>query len=71
MSVSNARTRRIVHTMSITTGTPERARILRLAALAGVDPRTIARALREGVDAIRVHRDREAIRAALAQETRK
>ncbi|HEY1958602.1 MAG TPA: hypothetical protein VGH28_23450 [Polyangiaceae bacterium] len=52
----------------VTTGTPDRARILRLAAAAGVDPRTIARALRDGVDSIRTGRDREAIRAALAAE---
>lgn len=63
---------RIMHRVDdrphITTGGASRAKILRLAATAGVDPRTAARALRDGVDAVRgPHRVREALRAALAQ----
>ena len=55
-------------THNVTTGTPDRARILVIAALACVDPRTAARALAKGVDAIRTHRDREALRIAIAAE---
>jgi hypothetical protein len=38
-----------------------------LAALANCDPRTARRALDEGVDAIRTEREREALRAGMAQ----
>ena len=53
---------------TVHTATANRPRVLRLAAATGLDPRTIARALRDGIDSIRVHRAREAIRAALAAE---
>lgn len=53
----------------VTTAAHDRAQVLRLAAAAGVDVRTAARALREGPDAIRgPHRVREALRIALAAE---
>jgi hypothetical protein len=63
------RTMGAMHTdtrVRVTTGGAGRAEILRLAAAAGVDPRTAARALRDGVDAVRgPHRVREALRAAM------
>lgn len=55
------------HTPHLTTApAADRTAALQLAAVAGCDVRTAARALREGPDAIRgPHRIREAIRAAL------
>jgi hypothetical protein len=54
------------HSRQVTTAEADRRRVLHLAAVAGVDVRTAARALREGADAIRgPHRTREAIRSAL------
>jgi thiazole synthase ThiGH ThiG subunit len=45
-----------------------RALILRVAAAAEADPRTVARALRDGVDTVRIATLRDRIERALAAE---